>query len=66
MCDPVLISDVHLYEESPSQYQTDVKRHHRWIRGDWQIGAWMLPFVTGWQRTFNKKQVICIIKMENI
>ena len=41
-----LISDVLLYEESPSQYETDVKRHHRWIRGDWQIGAWMLPFVT--------------------
>lgn len=41
-----LISDVHLYEESPAQYETDVKRHHRWIRGDWQIGAWMLPFVT--------------------
>ena len=40
-----LLSDVHLYEESPSQYQTDVKRHHRWIRGDWQIGAWMLPFI---------------------
>ena len=40
-----LISDVHLYEESPSQYQIDVKRHHRWIRGDWQIGAWMLPFI---------------------
>src|SRR4051812_29190587 len=42
-----LVSDVHLYEESPSQYQADVKRHHRWIRGDWQIGAWMLPFVQG-------------------
>lgn len=41
-----LISDVHLYEESPPQYRTDVKRHHRWIRGDWQIGAWMLPFVS--------------------
>lgn len=40
-----LLSDVHLYEEPPSQYQADVKRHHRWIRGDWQIGAWMLPFV---------------------
>jgi cyclic beta-1,2-glucan synthetase len=40
-----LISDVHLYEESPSQYKTDVQRHHRWIRGDWQIGAWMLPFI---------------------
>ena len=42
-----LISDVHLYEESPSQYQTDIERHHRWIRGDWQIGAWMLPFIPG-------------------
>lgn len=42
-----LISDVLLYEENPTQYQADIKRHHRWIRGDWQIGAWMLPFVTG-------------------
>jgi cyclic beta-1,2-glucan synthetase len=41
-----LISDVYLYEESPSQYYSDVKRHHRWTRGDWQIGAWMLPFVS--------------------
>jgi cyclic beta-1,2-glucan synthetase len=41
-----LLTDVHLYEESPSQYETDVKRHHRWIRGDWQIGAWMLPFIS--------------------
>jgi cyclic beta-1,2-glucan synthetase len=41
-----LISDVLLYEENPSVYSDDVKRHHRWIRGDWQIGAWMLPFVT--------------------
>jgi cellobiose phosphorylase len=41
-----LLSDVHLYEESPAQYEADIKRHHRWIRGDWQIGAWMLPFIT--------------------
>ena len=40
-----LLSDVYLYEEGPAQYQTDVKRHHRWIRGDWQIGVWMLPFI---------------------
>ncbi|HMK16894.1 MAG TPA: glucoamylase family protein [Chitinophagaceae bacterium] len=39
-----LISDVHLYEESPSRYKTDVERHHRWTRGDWQIAAWMFPF----------------------
>ena len=51
-----LISDVLLYEENPSAYLTDVKRHHRWIRGDWQIGAWMLPFVTsgGGRLTRNK------------
>jgi cyclic beta-1,2-glucan synthetase len=41
-----LLSDVLLYEENPSQYSVAVKRHHRWIRGDWQIGAWMLPFIT--------------------
>ncbi len=41
-----LLSDVFLYEQNPAQYQVDIKRHHRWIRGDWQIGAWMLPFVT--------------------
>ncbi len=41
-----LISDVLLYEEGPAEYSADIKRHHRWIRGDWQIGAWMLPFVT--------------------
>ncbi|KAA5535097.1 cyclic beta 1-2 glucan synthetase [Taibaiella lutea] len=41
-----LLSDVLLYEENPTEYSVDIKRHHRWIRGDWQIGAWMLPFVT--------------------
>jgi cyclic beta-1,2-glucan synthetase len=41
-----LLSDVLLYEENPAQYASDIKRHHRWIRGDWQIGAWMMPFVT--------------------
>ena len=40
-----LLSDVYLYEEGPAQYQGDVKRHHRWTRGDWQIGAWILPLV---------------------
>jgi cyclic beta-1,2-glucan synthetase len=40
-----LISDVVLYENNPSSYEADIKRHHRWIRGDWQIAAWILPFV---------------------
>lgn len=41
-----LVSDVLLYEDNPTEYAADIKRQHRWIRGDWQIGAWMLPFVT--------------------
>lgn len=40
-----LISDVVLYENNPSKYEADIKRQHRWIRGDWQIAAWILPFV---------------------
>jgi cyclic beta-1,2-glucan synthetase len=42
-----LLSDVQLYEEYPVRYYTDVKRRHRWIRGDWQLLKWLLPFVQG-------------------
>ncbi len=37
-----LLSEVHLYEDYPSQYGADVSRRHRWIRGDWQIASWLL------------------------
>ena len=40
-----LISDVQLYEKYPSRYSADIKRRHRWIRGDWQIAAWFTPWV---------------------
>lgn len=39
-----LMSDVVLYEEHPSHYIEDVKRRRRWIRGDWQILYWTLPW----------------------
>ncbi|HZV70743.1 MAG TPA: glucoamylase family protein [Saprospiraceae bacterium] len=42
-----LISDVQLYEEYPESYLADMKRRHRWIRGDWQIGRWLFPRVPG-------------------
>lgn len=42
-----LLSDVQLYEEYPSGYSADVSRRHRWIRGDWQLAAWLLPRVPG-------------------
>ncbi len=41
-----LLSDVRLYEKYPTRYLEDTSRRHRWIRGDWQIGAWSLPFVS--------------------
>nr|WP_233175729.1 glycoside hydrolase family 94 protein [Dyella sp. ASV24] len=40
-----LITDVQLYEEYPSIYSVDVKRRHRWIRGDWQLLPWLLTLI---------------------
>ncbi|MFC5743287.1 glycoside hydrolase family 94 protein [Dyella tabacisoli] len=49
-----LISDVQLYEEYPARYSADVKRRHRWIRGDWQLLPWLLPWAPsaheGWRK----------------
>lgn len=38
-------SDVQLFEIYPSRYRIDMKRRHRWIRGDWQIMMWLFPWV---------------------
>ncbi|MBU1331599.1 MAG: cyclic beta 1-2 glucan synthetase [Gammaproteobacteria bacterium] len=40
-----LLSDVQLYEEHPASYSADCKRRHRWIRGDWQLLPWLLPWI---------------------
>jgi len=40
-----LVSDVWLYEPTPSRYASDVSRRYRWIRGDWQLLPWLLPWV---------------------
>jgi cyclic beta-1,2-glucan synthetase len=49
-----LLTDVQLYEVYPQRYTADVARRRRWIRGDWQIAFWTLPWVraprAGWQR----------------
>ena len=37
-----LLSDVLLYEDYPSSYRADVRRRHRWVRGDWQLFGWLL------------------------
>jgi len=41
------LSDAHLFEEYPARYQADAARQQRWIRGDWQIAHWLLPYVPG-------------------
>jgi cellobiose phosphorylase len=40
-----LLSDVELYEDYPSRYPADVSRRRRWMRGDWQIVWWLLPWI---------------------
>lgn len=40
-----LLSDVLLFEEYPADYSADVARRSRWIRGDWQLMPWLLPFL---------------------
>ncbi|MEI9866563.1 MAG: hypothetical protein WDN00_18815 [Limisphaerales bacterium] len=30
-----------------ASYSADVRRRHRWIRGDWQIATWLLPRLPG-------------------
>jgi cyclic beta-1,2-glucan synthetase len=42
-----LLSDAQLYEAYPSTYRADMRRRHRWIRGDWQLLGWLLPRVPG-------------------
>ncbi|KRE86136.1 cyclic beta 1-2 glucan synthetase [Rhodanobacter sp. Soil772] len=49
-----LLSDVQLFETYPARYGADVRRRHRWIRGDWQLLPWLLPWAptahAGWRR----------------
>ncbi len=49
-----LVSDVELFEEYPKRYSSDVNRRHRWIRGDWQIAYWSLPWAPDGNRKLRK------------
>ncbi|MEO8150975.1 MAG: glucoamylase family protein [Bacteroidia bacterium] len=53
-------SDVLLYEEFPSRYSTDCSRRHRWIRGDWQIGIWSLPWVPDAKRRLHRNAITAL------
>jgi cyclic beta-1,2-glucan synthetase len=45
-----LATGIELFENLPLDYASFSQRQHRWIRGDWQIAAWMfrrVPTVSG-------------------
>ncbi len=47
-----LVSDIELFDNYPPRYEADARRQHRWVRGDWQIFPWLLPWVPtpkGWR-----------------
>ncbi|MBP5678015.1 MAG: hypothetical protein J6W88_05930 [Bacteroidales bacterium] len=52
-----LINDVELFDDNPSNYIDDAKRHHRWTRGDWQIISWLTPHVKNEKGERVKNQV---------
>ena len=41
-----LATDIELFEHIPTDYGSFANREHRWVRGDWQIAAWILPRVS--------------------
>ncbi|HSB20504.1 MAG TPA: glucoamylase family protein [Anaeromyxobacteraceae bacterium] len=40
-----LVTDVEVVDDYPSSVLAHARRQHRWARGDWQILAWLFPFV---------------------
>ncbi len=40
-----LVTDVEVVDEYPSSVLAHARRQHRWVRGDWQILWWLLPWV---------------------
>ena len=45
-----LVTDIEVIDDFPTTYEAFSKRKHRWVRGDWQIAMWLLPWVpdSGW------------------
>ncbi|MBK8595096.1 MAG: carbohydrate-binding protein [Holophagales bacterium] len=40
-----LASDVEVVDDYPANVLAHARRQHRWVRGDWQILAWLFPMV---------------------
>ncbi|HVS17938.1 MAG TPA: glucoamylase family protein, partial [Planctomycetota bacterium] len=50
-----LVSDIEVVDDYPASVLAHGRRQHRWARGDWQILAWLLPYVPSrWGRVRNR------------
>ncbi len=36
-----LVSDIEVVEDFPARHDVDIRRQHRWARGDWQLLPWI-------------------------
>ncbi|MGV8945497.1 MAG: GH36-type glycosyl hydrolase domain-containing protein [Lutibacter sp.] len=52
-----LLSDVQLFEKYPTTYSLDMKIRTRWVRGDWQIFSWILPWVLDSNKRWHKNPI---------
>ncbi|MHB1992684.1 hypothetical protein [Metallibacterium scheffleri] len=52
-----IVSDIVFPEEYPQNLHADLKRRHRWVRGDWQLGPWLLPYVRNQQNTIESNPI---------
>ena len=61
-----LASDIEVVEDFPARYDVDVRRQHRWARGDWQLLPWIfgarrqeyggIPLVGRWKMIDNLRR----------
>ena len=59
-----LVTDVEVVDDYPSSVLAHARRQHRWVRGDWQILWWLLPYVpTATGLTRNRLPVISRFKI---
>ncbi|MBF6595490.1 MAG: glycosyl transferase, partial [Thermaceae bacterium] len=57
-----LVSDIELVEDFPINYEANVARQHRWVRGDWQLLPWLfsrrvpIPPIGRWKMLDNLRR----------
>lgn len=40
-----LATDIEFLDDFPTHFDSFIQRSHRWVRGDWQIAKWILPWI---------------------